>query len=250
MKPNTSFPIEMLHLLLRRRSPSRDAVQRDAGISSDYLGYLLYAPGNRLVVVGFMQRRNHGSPDVACLGVRQNAFQPVPHLDAVLVILNREEKEQPSIRTLAAHLPFLFQRYRVIVDRFAVERLDGHHRNLRMRLVIDLRAQCVQRFLSLRRKHSGKIINVIGGLGQVRDALCRRDADTHRDQAGESKRAHPICKHVKPLYSPDAQRALPVRERPSFSFQVLVSTRGEFTSCSPCRCCCRLRVAEPSADAG
>ena len=105
-------------------------------------GDLLHAKRDRGIVVTLVHRRNHGSADVADLGIVQDAFEAITYLDAVLPRIHHHNHRGRRDRFPSRRPPLVFQCGREFVDRLVIiQRLDGDDGNLGMGLAIDLSAQ-------------------------------------------------------------------------------------------------------------
>ncbi len=133
----------LLHRLRSRHR--RIQVERNAPIRCDVLRKLAHRQHHCAVVVAGLQVRNHRPADIAHLGVVQNPFEPVPLLDAVLVVLDRQQHQHTAVRALLPHLPLAFKLIRIIVDIVAGQVIHGHDGHLRVGLrVIELTADAVE----------------------------------------------------------------------------------------------------------
>ena len=117
--------------------------QRDLGVGGDHLRHLAHGQRHRRVVVAGAQIGNHLPPDVAHLGVVQDSFQAVSHVDAVLVVAHGQQHQHALVRALLADLPLVFKLVGVVGRVVPVQGLNGHHGNLRIGLgVVQLRRRC------------------------------------------------------------------------------------------------------------
>ncbi len=71
--------------------------------------------------------------------VRDHAFQSQPHLDAATMVLGHQQQQDAAVRRLIADAPFLKERVGKIFNRLVFQRLDRHHEELRMRLLLSCR---------------------------------------------------------------------------------------------------------------
>ena len=128
--------------------------QRHVGIGGNHLRHLAHGRGHGGVVVASSQVGNHPASIVAQLGVVQNAFKPVSHIDAVLVVAHGQQHQHALVRALLAYLPLVFKLVGVVGRIVAVHGLHGNNGNLRVGgRVVELRAKRVQLRNRLRRKH-------------------------------------------------------------------------------------------------
>lgn len=153
------------------RAAAGRGLQIDSGIGGDDLRDLYDGGGYGGVVIPCLQLRNDGAPDDADLAVGENAFEAVAGLNAASAVLNGEQQDDAAISSLGADLPLVFERGGEVFDWLAVERLYRDHGNLRVGLAIDLKAKGIQVLDGLRRKNTGEITDVVGGLGKVLNAL-------------------------------------------------------------------------------
>src|SRR5271154_4328889 len=192
-------------------------LQGDAGVGGDDLPDPRDAARNRQVVVASLHGRHHGAADVAYLGVVQDAFEAVAHLDAALGGAHDEQHQDAAIGALGADLPLLFESggelfYRLRAAVVPLDGLDGDDGDLGVRLPIDLEAEIVDAVDGLRRQNAGEVVDVAGRGGQLGHLLGARARERQQQQQRHDKFGYPI--HYKVFYAPPTGLASgPLRRR-------------------------------------
>ncbi len=181
----------------------------DVGVGCDDVGDLLDAGLDGGAVLPLLKLRVHAAADVADLGVGEDAFEAVADLDAVLVVLDGEDKDDALVGGLGADLPGVFERGGPGVDVLAVQGFDGDDFDGGVGLGIDLPSEVFDVFLGGRVDDVGEVADVAGGLGQLvgrfgvgeaderapeesgpeEDAFCSHNAMVRSEGAGGSTKA-------------------------------------------------------------
>src|SRR5581483_8345657 len=111
-----------------------------AGIRGDDIcdsrGHQPYAS----VIVVLSEERDCLAAEPSDLAIRKDGFESVADLGPVFVVLDRNEDEDATIRSLAANTPLFEQIDCVAVDVTAIQATNCYYRNLCMGFVIDLLA--------------------------------------------------------------------------------------------------------------
>jgi hypothetical protein len=147
-------------------------LQSDTCIRSYFVGDLGHGEENGSVVASLFQVRHHGSADLACLLVGDDAFQSVANFNPALPVLRGQDDQDAAVILFGADAPLFFELIGKICDRHILEGLDGNDCNLRMCLVINLGAELVKGSRGLWRKHTGKIAYVILRTREILDSFC------------------------------------------------------------------------------
>src|SRR6267378_4957821 len=90
----------------------------------------------RLVVVASPHKRNGFPLKSTYLSIRQDRLQPIAHFNSCVAIVNGIQDQYAAIRGLAAYSPPMEEIDSVTLDIEAIERADGHHRDLGVRLFV------------------------------------------------------------------------------------------------------------------
>ena len=100
----------------------------------------------------------------AHLAIRQNRFEPVPYLNAILVILYRVQDQNPAIGPLAPNTPFLEQIDGIALDVRAIQRVHRYQGDLGVSFLVDLPASVINLRNRVRVKNMREVIYVACGL--------------------------------------------------------------------------------------
>ncbi len=117
------------------------------GVSRDDRCNLLRPRQNRWAVLSLLQLRNHTAPDIANLGIVQDALKAISHLNAALVLLDGKDHHNAFVGPLRPDLPLVVKLRSEIFDRQAIERLDGDNLNRCVGLLKSLLAQAFEALL-------------------------------------------------------------------------------------------------------
>ncbi len=143
----------------------------DAGVRGDVLGDLLQTTIDGRTVLRCLELRDHGTADIADLGIIQNAFQAIANLDPALVVVDGEEHDQPAVGGLGTDLPFFFELVSELRGGGAMQGVDGDHGNLRVGLGVHLVAEGLHLLFRCGVDDTGKVADVAGGFGKLVDGL-------------------------------------------------------------------------------
>ena len=135
--------------------------ERDAGVLCDDLGDSRGHQQQRAGVVVLPQQRNRLTAKSANFPVRQDWFQAVANFDPVFPVLHGQQDQDSMIGFLAADSPAFEQVDGVAVDIRTIQRIDGHDRDLRLRLLIDLLADVIQLRDGGGIENVGEIVDVV-----------------------------------------------------------------------------------------
>ena len=150
----------------------RLVLQRNVGILRNHLRNRAHRLQHRIVIIALAQVDAHLPADIAHLAIRQDAFKSVPNVNAVLVIVHGQQQQHAAIRALLAHVPFVFELVGPVGHVFPVQIMYGDHSHLRIgRRVVQFAANPINPRNSIRRKHMPQVAHVVGGVGEVLDAL-------------------------------------------------------------------------------
>ena len=110
---------------------SRLAFDGDALGFRDALAELLRRGQQRSAIVSLPQDRPDAAQNAAGVSIRNDRFQPVADLDAILVVLDRQQHQQAFVGSLFADAPFLEQADGDVLDRLVFERIHRDDGELR-----------------------------------------------------------------------------------------------------------------------
>ncbi len=85
---------------------------------------------HRRAVIALLQGRADLSQRIAHKSVRQYRLQTVAYLDAVLMILDREQQQDACVLPLLADAPFAEKVVRKRLNRISFQTVDGYERHL------------------------------------------------------------------------------------------------------------------------
>jgi len=138
-----------------------------------------------IAVVTAAHERNHFALKAAHLAIGQNRLQSVSGLNARTVILDRVKNQNAAVSGLAADPPLLEEINSIRLNVAAIQRIDGHHGDLGMSVVIDLPTDVLHLSDCLRLKNVGEVVNVAGWM-ELRYLLrVSRNANEYNKQEGE-----------------------------------------------------------------
>ena len=115
------------------------------------------------VVVGGLERGDHGAPDVAYFGVVEDALEAVADLDPALAVLDGEEHEDAAVGLLFADLPFGEELVGEGLDRLAFGGVDGDDEDLGFGFVVQFATEGFHVGFAVRGEDLGVVVDVAGG---------------------------------------------------------------------------------------
>ena len=119
---------------------------------------------NGAVVIVLLELGNGFPAKTTDFAIGQDRFQAVAYFDPVLVVLDGEKKQDSVIGGFAADAPLLEKRNCVALNVGAVQGINRHDGDLRVRLLVDLLANVVQLRDGGRVQNVGEIVDVVGWL--------------------------------------------------------------------------------------
>src|SRR5262249_13954399 len=114
----------------------------------------------RAAIIPLDKQRYHLAPEPAYLAIRQDRFEAVADLHAVLAVLGGQQDQHAAVALLGTNPPARRQPDRKLLDRQALERADSHDRNLRAGHFVHFLGEGAEPRLALRIEHPGKVIHV------------------------------------------------------------------------------------------
>jgi len=117
----------------------------------------------RLAIVSIPHERDGFPLKSAHLPIGQDRFQPISNLNPGAVVVNGIQNQYSAVGGLAPHAPLMEEIDRVTLDIGAIERPDGHHRDLSMCLPVNLPADLVHLRDRVLVQNVGKVVDVVGG---------------------------------------------------------------------------------------
>ena len=150
----------------------------------------------RLAVIACPHDRDGFPLKSPYFSVRQYRFQAVANFNTGAMVVDGVKNQYAAIRRLAAYAPLMEQIDGVTFDIGAVERLDGHYGDLRMRFLIDLKADLVHLRDRALIQNAGKIIDVIGIL-QLSDGFSLGSENQQQENGGQRRPQFCAAIHAK-----------------------------------------------------
>ena len=117
----------------------------------------------RLAVVAGAHERHSFPLKSSHFAVRQDRLQSITDLNTGAMVINRVKNQYSTVGRLASYSPLMEQINRITFHVGAVERSDGHYRDLGMSLFVDLAADLVDLRDCVPVQNVGKVVDVIGG---------------------------------------------------------------------------------------
>jgi hypothetical protein len=133
-----------------RRAKRRTAIQRNAFVLRDYVGYPARHQPKRRRIIALAQYRQRFAAKSTDLAIRQNWFQSITHFEAIFMVAGHQQNQDAPIVAFRPNSPFLVELIGEILDGLIVECLDGYHGDLRAGLLLHFEAQIAQPVAGIR----------------------------------------------------------------------------------------------------
>ncbi len=172
----------------------------DSGIVRDHFRNACRKQEQSSAVIAIAQLGNRLAPEAADFSIWQYRLESVANFNAVPAILHRKQDQNTSVRGLAADSPLLEKLDSISLDIGTLERVNCDHRNLSVRLLIDLPADAVDSRNRVPVHDVSEVVNVISGM-QLRHGFGLRAANERKCSNNQTEFDTPL--HRGKLYKRD-----------------------------------------------
>ena len=136
----------------------------DSFVLGDVIGELARSDFDAGAVVSLTKIGNHGASSVAGASVVDDGLEAVTDFGPIFAVVGRDEEEDAVVLVLLSDAERFENLVGELLDRFAIEGIDGDDGELRPGFLLELEAERVDAGFGIEGDDAGKIGDVIGGM--------------------------------------------------------------------------------------